>query len=298
MNDNYISRHLRTSCIAFKRVCCHFNNRPTSSWKTRMLTELQKKENKGRTYVSLDDFNTRELAKTDPALFLELYKPPVIIDEVQYAPELFTYIKIYVDENYNPGDFWLTGSQVFSLMKGVKESLAGRVAILNMTPLSRREIIGVEPLAFKVDFDLLLNESKKMDKLSLKEVYESIWVGSMPGVISRKYTNLNIFYSSYISTYINRDVRDISSTVDVLKFNKFIIAIAARTSQLLNYSSLAVDVDIDVKTAKSWINILETLGIIFLIYPYSNNILKRTIKTPKVYFYDTGLVSPNGMFVS
>ncbi|NMA05481.1 MAG: ATP-binding protein [Acholeplasmataceae bacterium] len=292
MNDNYISRHLEEQVVSLsKEYAVILITGPRQVGKTRMLTELQKKENKGRTYVSLDDFNTRELAKTDPALFLELYKPPVIIDEVQYAPELFTYIKIYVDENYNPGDFWLTGSQVFSLMKGVKESLAGRVAILNMTPLSRREIIGVEPLAFKVDFDLLLNESKKMDKLSLKEVYESIWVGSMPGVISRKYTNLNIFYSSYISTYINRDVRDISSTVDVLKFNKFIIAIAARTSQLLNYSSLAVDVDIDVKTAKSWINILETLGIIFLIYPYSNNILKRTIKTPKVYFYDTGLVS-------
>ena len=112
----------------------------------------------------------------------------------------------------------------------------------------------------------------------------------MPGLISEQTSDRNIFYSSYLSTYIERDVRNLSSSVDALKFNRFVTAVAARCSQLLNYNLLSEDADIDISTSKAWLNILEILGIIFLLYPYSNNVLKRTIKTPKVYFYDTGLV--------
>lgn len=263
---------------------------PHQSGKTTMLKNLAKKENIGREYISLDDLTVREMAKSDPKMFLQLHKPPIIIDEVQYAPELFTYIKIHIDENHNAGDFWLTGSQVFSLMKGVQESLAGRVALLHMSPLSQREIIGVEPRPFTTDFDELAEKSKKIEMLTAPEMYERIWNGCMPGLASGEYTDRNMYYSSYLSTYIERDVRELSGAIDALKFTKFITAVAARASQLVNYKAMADDADIDLNTAKSWLQILETLGIVFLLHPYSNNVLKRTIKTPKLYFYDTGLV--------
>lgn len=263
---------------------------PRQSGKTTMLKSLAEKENAGRKYVSLDDLTMREMAKNDPKMFLQLHKPPVMIDEVQYAPELFTYIKIYIDEHRNPGDFWLTGSQVFRLMRGVQESLAGRVAVLHMSPLSQREMISAPARAFSTDFDALLSDSKIIEPVTLPQIFERIWNGCMPGLAGGEYTDRNIFYSSYLSTYIERDVRELSGSVDALRFSRFITAVAARTSQVVNYKAIADDADINQITAKKWIEILETLGIIFLLHPYSNNVLKRTIKAPKVYFYDTGLV--------
>ena len=287
----YISRHMENKILELsKTYSAILLTGPRQAGKTTMLRLLSERENIGREYVSLDDLNTRDMAKNDPALFLQLHKPPVLIDEVQYAPELFTYVKIHIDEHHNPGDFWMTGSQVFRLMKGVQESLAGRVALLHMSPMSQREIIGAPCVPFTTDFDKLLTESKKIAPVTTPDMFQRIWIGSMPGIVSGQYTDRNIYYSSYLSTYIERDVRDISGSVDALKFNRFITAVAARTSQLLNYKALADDADIDMVTAKAWVNILETLGIIFLLHPYSNNVLKRTIKTPKVYFYDTGLV--------
>lgn len=287
----YISRHMEKRIVELsKSYSAILLTGPRQSGKTTMLRSLAEKENIGREYVSLDDLNTRDMAKNDPALFLQIHKPPVLIDEVQYAPELFTYIKIYIDEHHNPGDFWMTGSQIFRLMQGVQESLAGRVALLHMSPMSQREIIGANCVPFTTDFYTLLTESKKISPVTTPELFERIWKGSMPGIISGQYPDRNIYYSSYLSTYVERDVRDISGNVDALKFNRFVTAVAARTSQLLNYKALADDADIDMPTAKTWVNILETLGIIFLLHPYSNNVLKRTIKTPKVYFYDTGFV--------
>ncbi|MCH5192415.1 MAG: DUF4143 domain-containing protein [Oscillospiraceae bacterium] len=175
-------------------------------------------------------------------------------------------------------------------MRGVQESLAGRVALLHMSPLSQREITGAKCIPFTTDFDKLLEESKSFTGITVPELFSRIWTGSMPGIVSGQYPDRNIYYSSYLSTYAERDVRDISAAVDALKFNRFITAVAARTSQLLNYKALADDADIDLPTVKVWLNILETLGIVFLLHPYSNNVLKRTIKTPKLYFYDTGLV--------
>ena len=197
---------------------------------------------------------------------------------------------MYIDSYHNPGDFWMTGSQVFSLMRGVQESLAGRVAILHMSPMSQREKMNMPPFSFNLDLASLIAENENITPITTLEAFNRIWQGSMPGLVSASFANRDIYYSSYISTYISRDVRDIAGAVDVLKFNKFITAVAARTSQLLNYQSIATDAEIDVQTAKTWIHILETLGIIFMLHPYSNNVLKRTIKTPKVYFYDTGLV--------
>lgn len=287
----YISRHMEEQILKLsKSYSAILVTGPRQAGKTTMLRSLAEKENIGREYVTLDDLTARDMAKNDPALFLQLHKPPVLIDEVQYAPELFTYIKIHVDEHHNPGDFWMTGSQIFRLMRGVQESLAGRVALLHMSPMSQREIIGAPCVPFTTDFDRLIAESKNIAPVETPALFERIWKGCMPGLVSGQYTDRNIYYSSYLSTYVERDVRELSGNIDALKFNRFVTAVAARTSQLLNYKAIADDADIDMPTAKAWVNILETLGIIFLLHPYSNNVLKRTIKTPKVYFYDTGLV--------
>lgn len=287
----YIERHIGKSIIDLsKSWSAILLTGSRQSGKTTLLKELAERENIGRKYVSLDDLNTRDLAKNDPALFLQIYKPPVLIDEVQYAPELFTYIKIHIDEKHNPGDFWLTGSQVFSLMEGIQESLAGRIAILHLSPLSQREILGYKNSPFTLNVDRLVKESETISPVSAPDVFRRIWSGCMPGLASGQFPDRYIYYSSYISTYIERDVRELSGEIDALKFNRFISAVAARTAQLINYAELANDADINHSTAKSWLNILEKLGIIFLLQPYSNNVLTRTIKTPKVYFYDTGLV--------
>lgn len=288
---NYLSRHMET---LIERLSGSYSaillTGPRQAGKTTMLQRLSEKENIGREYVTLDDLTEREMAKNDPALFLQLHKPPVLIDEVQYAPELFTYIKIYIDKNHHPGDFWLTGSQVFRLMRGVQESLAGRVALLHLSPLSQREIIGAPCVPFTTDRERLFAEKDRIQPVGAPEMFRRIWRGSMPGLVGGQYPDRAVFYSSYLSTYIERDVRELSNTVDALKFHRFVTAAAARTAQLLNYKAIADDADIDLPTAKAWIAMLETLGIIFLLHPYANNVLKRTIKTPKLYFYDTGLV--------
>ena len=287
----YISRHMEREILdCSKYFSALLITGPRQAGKTTMLKSLAEREGIGRSYVSLDDLNTRDMAKNDPKLFLELHKPPVIIDEVQYAPELFTYIKIYVDEHATPGAFWLTGSQIYRLMHGVQESLAGRVALLHLSPLSQREITGAKSLPFSVDFDALSEESKLIPSVGVAQMFKRIWTGSMPGLISGRQPKREAFYQGYISTYIERDVRELSDSIDALKFNRFVTAVAARCSQLLNYTALAEDAEITIKTAKAWVNIMETLGIVFLLHPYSNNVLKRTIKTPKLYFYDTGLV--------
>lgn len=193
-------------------------------------------------------------------------------------------------ENLNPGDFWLTGSQIFKLMQGVQESLAGRVAVLSMSSLSQREIGGFEAIPFEIDVEALRINSKNILSADTNQIFERIWKGTMPALVSGRYSDRNIFYSGYVSTYIERDVRELSGTINALKFYNFVTSVAARTGQLVNYKSIAEDADIDQVTAKHWLNIMETLGIIFYLHPYSNNVLKRTIKTPKLYFYDTGLV--------
>ncbi len=261
---------------------------PRQVGKTTMLQKLMEGTNRG--YVSLDDLNERNIAKTDPELFLQLHKPPVLIDEVQYAPELFTYIKMHVDKNHEPGAFWLTGSQVFKLMRGVQESLAGRVAVLPLTSLSQAEISGGQMKPFTVDMDALSLRKEEREEADTKDIFERIYRGSMPAIVSGANSNSQIFYNSYLSTYIERDVKELSDAIDSLKFLRFITAVAARCGQMLNVAEIARDADINQVQAKNWLGILETLGIIFYLHPYSNNLLKRLVKTPKLYFYDTGLV--------
>ena len=262
---------------------------PRQVGKTTMLKKLM--EGTERNYVSLDDLQERELARTDPELFLQLHKPPILIDEVQYAPELFPYIKIIVDKEQKKGDFWLTGSQVFSLMRGVQESLAGRVALLSLSSLSQAEAYGGEEEMFTLNTESLLSRKKGRKLADAEEIFKRIFKGSMPAIVSEDISSPGIFYNSYLSTYIERDVKSLSDAIDSLKFLRFITALAARCSQMLNVSELARDAELNQKQVKDWLGILETLGIIFYLYPYSNNLLKRLVKTPKVYFYDTGLVA-------
>lgn len=264
---------------------------PRQVGKTTMLEHLIEVEGRGRKKVSLDDLTLRELAKTDPKMFFQLYQPPLLIDEVQYAPELFPYIKIMVDERHQPGDFWLTGSQLFKMMEGVQESLAGRVALLHLSPLSQSEIMKRPPEPpFSLELPLLSERQNGRQMLNTPEVFQRIHQGGMPALVTGTYSNASIFYSSYIDTYMERDVRRLSNDIDSLKFLRFLRSVAARTSQQVNYKGIADDAEIDQTTAKNWLHVLEALGIIFLLEPYSNNVLKRTVSTPKLYFYDSGIV--------
>jgi len=286
---NYISRNLETVVEQMtKEYPVVLVTGPRQVGKTTMLQKLM--EGTNRKYVSLDDLNERSLAKSDPELFLQLHKPPILIDEVQYAPELFSYIKMHVDQTHEPGAFWMTGSQIFKLMRGVQESLAGRVAVLSMTSLSQAEVCCGKMEPFSIDLQALSKREKERAEADTGDIFSRIYRGSMPAIISGQNSNSQIFYSSYLSTYIERDVKELSEAIDSLKFLRFITAVAARCGQMLNTADIARDADINQKQAKEWLLILETLGIIFYLHPYSNNLLKRLVKTPKLYFYDTGLV--------
>jgi hypothetical protein len=243
--------------------------------------------------VTLDDIDVRNLAKTDPKLFFQLYNPPVLIDEIQYAPELFPQIKMMVDAGAPVGSFWMTGSQQFRLMELAGESLAGRVALLPLSSLSLDEEQGLSapdeaPIGFT--FDYWRNRESRAPK-SILDLFEVIYRGAMPRVVSGKASNLNIFYSSYLQTFIERDVRNILGSIDVVMYSEFMRSVAARCSQLLNVASIARDIDARPDKVKEWLSILERAGIIFYLHPYSNNQLARTVKAPKLYFHDCGLVS-------
>lgn len=288
----YITRHMEKPVMELnEQYPVLLLTGPRQVGKTTMLEHLIEVEGKGRKKVSLDDLTLRELAKTDPKMFFQLYQPPLLIDEVQYAPELFPYIKIMVDERHQPGDFWLTGSQLFKMMKGVQESLAGRVALLHLSPLSQSEIMKRPPEPpFSLELPLLSERQNGRQMLNTPEVFQRIHQGGMPALVTGTYSNASIFYSSYIDTHMERDVRRLSNDIDSLKFLRFLRSVAARTSQQVNYKGIADDAEIDQTTAKNWLHVLEALGIIFLLEPYSNNVLKRTVSTPKLYFYDSGIV--------
>ena len=286
----YISRAIEKTFLAavrdFKVVLV---TGPRQCGKTTMMKKMAEDENRGRKYISLDDFAARKMAVESPNLFLQVYKPPVFIDEVQYAPQLFSYIKMYVDEYQQPGDIWLSGSQIFKLMENVQESLAGRVGILKMNTFSQAEIEEVESSPFRPEIDYLIARGENRKKIEMPELYERIFKGSLPDVVQHELSSRDRLYSSYIAAYIERDVREISGIIDSLKFYDFVTATAAHIGQIINFRIIADAAGISVQTAKEWMQILERLGIIFFLHPYTNNLLKRTISKPKLYFYDTGL---------
>ena len=286
----YIKRDIEEKIISLtQEYACILITGPRQVGKTTMLRQLMSQE---RNYVTLDDMEERRLAKTDPALFLQMHDLPVFIDEVQYAPELFSYIKIAVDNGASPGSFWLTGSQAFRMMELAQESLAGRAAVLHMPSLSQHEIYGSgENKPFSLGLDALKARGNSGTPAALDGIYQRIWKGSLPGYISGKYTDRDVFYSSYLQTYIDRDVSEQVLLTDKLLFQDFIRAAACRAGQMLNIHDIAQDVGVSDDTAKRWLQVLEKSDIIFYLRPYSNNLLKRTIKTPKLYFFDTGLVA-------
>ena len=252
---------------------------------------LLKHCDENRNYVSLDDLSERELAINEPKLFLETHKAPLIIDEIQYAPELLSYIKLIVDKSDKKGQYWLTGAQQFHLMKNVSESLAGRVGILDLMGLSLVELSQTpnnEP--FFPDLEYIEKRRKNHKNYSTSNIFKIIYNGSFPALNNQdEFQDRNAFYSAYIRTYIERDIRYLSSISNEMKFLNFIRVVAARTGQVLKYSELANAVDISEPTAKTWLSVLVSSNLVYLLEPYYCNITKRMTKMPKIYFLDTGL---------
>lgn len=261
---------------------------PRQVGKTTLLQKMAKDE---RGYVTLDDPDARYLAKSDPALFLQRYAPPVIIDEIQYAPELLPYLKISVDKSRRKGDFWLTGSQMFHMMKGVTESLAGRVGIIDLLALSNSEITKTESEPFTTDVERLLSRAKVVPKMDLQAIYRRIFRGGMPALYVEDAPDRDRFFSSYVQSYLERDIRDLTQVADEMMFYNFLTVVAARTARPVVYEEIAREVGISAPTVKQWLSILVSSRIIALVQPYHNNVLKRVVKMPLLHFLDTGLAA-------
>ncbi len=255
------------------------------SGKTTLLKYLASSE---RHYVTLDDPLLLSLAKSDPALFMQRFKPPVLIDEVQYAPELFPYIKMEADRQAQNGLFWLTGSQHFPLIENIQESLAGRVAILNLSGFSNREISGSG--TFQDPF-LPAAEIRTEAAGDVHSLFHTIWRGSFPKLCAFPETDWQIFYQSYVQTYLQRDIRQLNKPGDESAFLRFMQICAARSSQMLVVSELARDADLPVNTAKRWLSLLESSGIVYLLKPWQSNVSQRLVKAPKLNFLDSGLAA-------
>ena len=240
-------------------------------------------------YVSFDDPLLLTQAKEEPNLFVLNHTERVILDEVQYAPELFSLLKLHIDRQNRNGMYLLSGSQAFELMHNVSESLAGRVAILKLSGLSLREIQSIPFFDAFIPSQQYLNGRENLLKPTTN-IWQIIHQGYMPRLYEQK-VHWDVYYASYVATYIERVVRQLTQINSITDFTRFMVAIAARSGELLNYSSVAQDVGVSIDTVKRWTTILQTSGIVYLLHPYSNNHLKRAIKTPKIYMLDTGLMA-------
>lgn len=260
---------------------------PRQVGKTTFLRHIAEPE---RKYVSLDDVSLRNLARDDPRAFLEKFSPPVLIDEIQYVPELLSFIKTIIDEQRfrRPekahGMYWLTGSQRFPLMKGVSESLAGRIGIFEMSGLSQAELADSPNVPFVPD-----RKFEKTAGCGRGELFRRIWQGCFPEVVRAKPQEHDFFYSGYIMTYLERDIRNLTRVQNLDKFYRFLCSCAARTGQLLNCRELARDADVDAVTAQNWLSLLTSSRIAYLLQPYAGSLTARLVKTPKLYLLDTGL---------
>ncbi|HIR03520.1 MAG TPA: ATP-binding protein [Candidatus Scatovicinus merdipullorum] len=261
---------------------------PRQVGKTTLLKQLAEA---GRKYVTLDDPDVRYLAKHDPALFMQRYTPPVFIDEIQYATELLPYIKMSVDESGRKGDFWITGSQVFRLMKNVSESLAGRAGIVHLLGLSDAEIYGYASKPFTTDPQQLLKRLDVVKARNLNEIYARIFKGSMPALYADEAVDWETYYRSYVDTYLQRDIRDLAQVADEMEFYNFMTVVAAHTAKPVVYEELAGAAGISAPTAKKWLSILVSSHVVALVQPYYNNVLKRVVKMPLLHFLDTGLAA-------
>ncbi len=289
----YIKRHLEEQVLnASKEYPVIMVCGQRQVGKSTMLSHIKEPD---RKYVTLDDWNIRRIAETDAALFFETFGDKLLIDEIQRVPALLLEIKKMVDERAlrgedNSGMFWLTGSQKFHMMKGVSESLAGRVAIFDMSGLSASELDGRPARPFSPEIDALKERVQDAKIKTTHEIFEEILHGGMP-----KLRTANIdrerYYTDYINTYLNRDIRELSQVGKLSEFQDFMVFMASRTGQELKYADISKSIGISAPTAKAWVSILEASGIIFILRPYYANISKRLVKTPKVYFMDTGLAA-------
>ncbi|MBI4994500.1 ATP-binding protein [Candidatus Peregrinibacteria bacterium] len=260
---------------------------PRQSGKTTLLKMLFKKTHR---FVSLEDPETRMRAKEDPVGFLENYGSPVMLDEIQYAPELLSYIKTRIDQKRKPGTWLFTGSQNFVLMQGISQSLAGRAAVLSLLPFSYAERINKGKESRSVE-NWIKKFSKAPSKINYPSLNEFMLRGNFPEIASKKNVDRKLWCSSYIATYLERDVRMLAQIGDLSQFERFLKLCATRTGQLLDVSGMARDVGVSVTTAKRWLSILEASYQIYLLPPYYKNIGKRLVKRPKLYFNDTALAS-------
>lgn len=261
---------------------------PRQVGKTTMLDQLTGEMNK----VTLDDPIVRASAEEESGTFFKDNPPPVFVDEIQKTPALFEQIKMYLDRDRKKGQFFMCGSQQFKMMKGVSESLAGRIGLVTLLGLSLREIYNVDcDTPFLPTAEYFAERKGKLANISYDDVWQIIHRGSMPELTEHPEFDWQMFYGAYVRTYIDRDVRELTEIGDTVKFTKFMVATAASTGQLLNVASLARDVGISQPTAERWLSILVASNIVYLLQPYSNNIAKRAIKTPKLYFLDTGLAA-------
>ncbi|MBP7879878.1 MAG: ATP-binding protein [Acinetobacter sp.] len=281
----YIPRHLQSTLSKLiQQFPAVLITGPRQVGKSTLLQHTASDYN----YVTFDDPLLLSQAKEEPNLFLLNHPNNVILDEVQYAPELFSLLKLAIDKQKQNGMFLLSGSQAFELMQNVSETLAGRIAILKLSGLSLREVNNIpfdQPFIPSLDY-----LQQREPYLQTNDLWKIIHQGYLPRLYEQE-TDWDIYYASYVSTYIERDVRQLTHINNITDFTRFMVAIAARSGELLNYSSVAQDVGISVDTVKRWVTILQTFGIVYLLQPYSNNHLKRAIKTPKIYMLDTGLMA-------
>ncbi len=289
----YIERHLEEQVINASKyypVVMVCGQRQVG--KSTMLNHI-KEDN--RRYVTMDDGNARRLAATDPAFFFETYGYPLLIDEFQREPSILLEMKKIIDEKALKGEdvsgmFWLTGSQKFKMMQNVSESLAGRVAIFDMSSLSTGEIEGRPPEIFNPDLEVIKKRCVDFKKKNIHQIYELIFRGGMPKLNTTD-IDRDRYYMDYINTYIERDIKDLAQVGKLNEFYDFLVYMAARTGQELKYEDIAGTIGVSAPTAKAWVSILERSGIIYILRPYYSNITKRLVKTPKVYFMDTGLAA-------
>ena len=261
---------------------------PRQVGKTTMLKEITQNIN----YATLDDMIMLASAQEESGTFFKDNPPPVFVDEIQKAPGLFSQIKMIIDQNHEKGQFFMCGSQQFQMMKGVSESLSGRIGLVTLLGFSLREKYGINNNTPFLPTDAYFDERKKeLADISYDDIWSIIHRGSMPELSENTDFDWQMFYGAYVRTYIERDVRELSEVGDIVKFTRFMTATAATTGQLVNLSSLARDVGISQPTAERWLSILVASNIVYLLKPYSNNITKRAIKTPKLYFLDTGLAA-------
>ena len=241
-------------------------------------------------YETLDDINMIRAITSDPTGYLQIKGMPFIIDEIQKVPDLFNSLKYVIDKNKQNGMYLLTGSQKFELMKGISESLSGRISVIDLLGLSYREIKGDKfDKPFLPTQEYLLNR-KPASKYDVKGIWEIIHKGSMPALYENDERDWEKYYSDYVNTYIERDVHNLTQIGDTLTFMQFMVMLAGRTGELINMESLAKDIGVSAPTIKRWISILQASNVINLLQPFSLNTTKRVVKTPKVYFTDTGLV--------